>query len=664
MAEWTSSRSMKWLLGGAVAAALAACSGGGPTGPTAGTVASVQVTPAADTLISLGQTQQLTAVAQDAAGNVISGKTFSWQSSAPGVVSVDAASGVATGVANGAATITASVDGKSGQAAVAVLQQVAAVTVSPDTASLSAIGATRQFSAAVKDANGNAVTGVALIWLSSDHEVATIDTAGLATATGPGAATITAAARGVPGMAELAVTQTATRLAFSIEPSNAILDEAISPVVQVEVQDAALGRVAGARTAVTLAIGTDPGNGGQLVGSLTANAVDGIASFPGLTISNWGQGYTLVATANGLTAATSTAFDVTLGLVQLGKGASCGINRMGQAFCWGDNVYGEVGDGTTGNRSVPVPVAGGLSFAEIGSFVTPGNGANACGATTSGASYCWAGLVGDGTTGTHSVPWPTSFLSSVYEVEPGWAHTCAVTADHSAWCWGRDDFGQLGNNATAIYSSPALYPNQVVGGLAFQSVTTGYLHTCALTTGGTVYCWGYNSDGELGIGSTKPDSVPHQVGVGFAAVSAGFSNVCALASGGAAYCWGFNANGELGTGASSATPDSVPTAVAGGLTFATLSTGAFHTCGITTGGVTYCWGYNYDGEVGDGSTTERDAPVPVSGGLTFTSVVAGYFHTCGVTAGGAVYCWGLNDRGQLGDGTTTNSSVPVRVKGT
>ncbi len=652
------------LLGVALAAGLAAC-GGSTTEPTPGVVASVEVTPAADTLIALGQTQQLTAVAKDAAGTTIPGKTFAWATSAPGVVGVDASSGVVTGVANGAATITVSVDGKSAQATVTVAQQVATVTVSPDTGLLAAVGATRQFTAAAKDANNNAVAGVAFIWLSSNHAVATIDTTGKATAMGPGTVTITAAGRGIPGTAELAVTQAPAKLAFTVQPTGTVLDREISPVVQVEIEDASGARVAGARTAVTLAIGNDPGNGGRLNGSLTANAVDGIASFSGLTITNWGQGYTLAATATGLTQAVSAAFDVTLGLVTLEGGANCGITSTGRTFCWGDNAYGAVGDGTTTNRNVPVPVAGGLSFAMTSSFVTPYNGAHTCGATVGGAGYCWGtGYVGDGTTSTHAVPWSTGFGASINEVANGWAHTCVVAADSSAYCWGRDDFGQLGINGTFNALNPVLSPVKVVGGLAFQNVSAGYFHTCGITTGGTVYCWGENNYGQLGIGNTKNDSIPRSVAVNFASVSVGFSHTCALATGGAAYCWGYNADGEVGTGSTSTTADSLPMAVSGGLTFTTLSAGGLHTCALTASGAAYCWGSNSGGELGDGTITPRSAPVPVSGGLAFTTIVAGNSNSCGITTSGAVYCWGANNRGQLGDGTFTQSSVPVRVKGT
>lgn len=171
-------------------------------------VARVDVLPGADTMTALAQTRTFTAVAKDAQGNVISGKSFSWSSSAAGVASVDPATGVVTAVANGDATIRAGVEGVTGQATLTVAQQVATVTVSPGTASLTVIGSTQQFTAEARDANANLVADVAFLWLSSNHNVAVVSPTGLATGAGPGAAAIVAAGRGIPGLATLSVQPT------------------------------------------------------------------------------------------------------------------------------------------------------------------------------------------------------------------------------------------------------------------------------------------------------------------------------------------------------------------------------------------------------------------------------------------------------------------------
>src|SRR2546422_467471 len=146
----------------------------------------------------------------------------------------------------------------------------------------------------------------------------------------------------------------------------------------------------------------------------------------------------------------------------------------------------------------------------------------------------------------------------------------------------------------------------------------------------------------------------------FAAVSAGGYHTCGVTTAGTAYCWGDNTLGDgsvrIATGRTS------PVAVLGGLTFASVSAGRDHTCGVRTAGMAFCWGQNLDAELGDGTTTSRTSPVAVLGGLSFATASAAGVYTCGVTPGGAAYCWGLNDSGQLGDGTTTDRLSPVRVK--
>ncbi len=146
----------------------------------------------------------------------------------------------------------------------------------------------------------------------------------------------------------------------------------------------------------------------------------------------------------------------------------------------------------------------------------------------------------------------------------------------------------------------------------------------------------------------------------FARVSAEGAHTCGVTSGGAAYCWGYNGDGELGDGTTADRLSPVP--VGGGVSFAAVSAGdGGDTCGVTAGGAAYCWGDNSLGELGDGTTTNRSSPVLVAGGVSFAAVSAGDIHTCGVTAGGAASCWGLNSAGQLGDGTTTDRSSPVLV---
>jgi alpha-tubulin suppressor-like RCC1 family protein len=177
-----------------------------------------------------------------------------------------------------------------------------------------------------------------------------------------------------------------------------------------------------------------------------------------------------------------------------------------------------------------------------------------------------------------------------------------------------------------------------------------------------------NWGGTLGDGTSSGDrNIPVLVagGLGFASVRAGSQHTCGLTTGGAAYCWGRNLFGELGDGTPTSPENpanqNIPVLVSGGLSFASVSAGGFHSCGVTPGGDAYCWGGNRAGELGDGTFTDRNIPVLVSGGLSFASVSVGE-PTCGVTPGGEAYCWGPNGAGSLGDGTTTKSATPVRVR--
>jgi alpha-tubulin suppressor-like RCC1 family protein len=237
--------------------------------------------------------------------------------------------------------------------------------------------------------------------------------------------------------------------------------------------------------------------------------------------------------------------------------------------------------------------------------------------------------------------------------------SCSITDRGSAYCWGENKHGGLGNGSV-IDSIP---PVPVYGEHSFASVSAGSWSTCGVTTRGAAYCWGINEAGQLGNGSRIGSNVPEPVSGGytFTSVSVGWYNACGVTTGGAAYCWGLNQVGELGNG--SKTSSNIPVAVAGKLKLKSLSTGIVHTCGITTTSNAYCWGSNFLGQLGNGSNNNSTQPVPVSGGLTFDSISAGYRQTCGITTGGRAYCWGENKFGQLGDGSNTDRNAPVPVSG-
>lgn len=352
--------------------------------------------------------------------------------------------------------------------------------------------------------------------------------------------------------------------------------------------------------------------------------------------------------------------------VQVTQGAvhTCGITADDRAFCWGDNPFGELGDGTTTRRLVPRAVAGGLRFKAItaGTHFT-------CGLTTEDRAYCWGYNVyyqlGDGTTGTMQLtPSPVAGNRRFRQIRAGARHTCAVTFADVAFCWGENFYGQLGAVTEGFLQSNV--PLRVeTGGPVFRRILPGGSHTCALTATGVAYCWGDGRFGQLGNGTLTTTRTPTRVSGSrtYAQLTAGSFHTCGV-SAGKAYCWGDNGSGGLGDGTQ--TSRSVPTAVAGGLSFKGLSASFAYTCGITTADRAYCWGRNDQGQLGDGTFGPRKAvltPTKVLGGYSFTAIggmiLSG--HTCAVTPDRRAYCWGDNSRGQLGNGTTARSTRPVPV---
>ena len=364
---------------------------------------------------------------------------------------------------------------------------------------------------------------------------------------------------------------------------------------------------------------------------------------------------------------------------------TCGVTTDGNAYCWGDNFYGQLGTGSSGDAAGTAtsgPVSGNLSWVSVSA-----SGYQTCGLTLAGKAYCWGdntfGQVGNGTSGFSanvSVPTEvttTSTTTTWARIQTGNGHACATTYAGVAYCWGRNTSGQIGDSTSADRTTPGAVANALV----FASIATGGRHTCGITTTGGAHCWGSNSSGQIGDGTSgsasnraSPVAVYDDLGVSasWSALVVGGWHTCGLLSTGKAYCWGNNWSGQVGDGTSGngAYQRLGPVEVTGGLTFASLTAGSNHTCGVTNLGKGYCWGSSFSGQLGtglsgyqpSGSSQLSSVPVEVSGNRTWTSLTAGGYFTCGIAAGTA-YCWGANEAGQLGDGTTAERVTPVAVGG-
>ncbi|HJL15918.1 MAG TPA: AgmX/PglI C-terminal domain-containing protein [Sandaracinaceae bacterium LLY-WYZ-13_1] len=298
--------------------------------------------------------------------------------------------------------------------------------------------------------------------------------------------------------------------------------------------------------------------------------------------------------------------------IAAGHDHTCAVKESGEAFCWGRNLDGELGDGTGQNRRTPVPVRG---------------------------------------------------LTDVHQIAPGYQHTCALKRDGTVWCWGRNDHGQLGDGTTDPHATPV----QVQGVSDAIQVATGQYFSCALLRGGTAMCWGEGDEGRLGTGSDQPSPAPAEVAALTDAtqIDAGFEHACARKSDGTVWCWGADDNGQTGLPGDRRayfTPTQVPQLT--GIT--QVSTGGDNTCAVHEDGHLSCWGDVYRGKVGNGQsgTDPDDVESPFQLELTGVQEVGvGNYQVCARLESGAVQCWGDDGYGNLGAAERGDQAAPTEVFG-
>ncbi len=343
---------------------------------------------------------------------------------------------------------------------------------------------------------------------------------------------------------------------------------------------------------------------------------------------------------------------------------TCAVTSRGAVKCWGSNFAGALGDGTTTDRSAPVDVSGLTSGA---TEVTTGS-LHTC-AVVTGAAKCWGsnlgGKLGDGTTTNRLTPVDVVGLGSgVAQISAANNHTCALTPAGAVKCWGLNGAGQLGDANLPIAASTPVNVSGLGSGVA--QISTGFSHTCALTTTGAVKCWGLNSAGQLGDGTNVNRSAPVDVsglGSGVVQISAGSNHTCVLTTAGTVKCWGDNASGVLGDGTT--VNRSIPVDVSGlGSSVAQVSAGDLHTCALMAAGTAKCWGNNLSFQLGFTTINANQlTPMDVPGLSGIDQISPAFRHTCALV-GGVAKCWGADNIGQLGDGATGPArATPSDVSG-
>jgi alpha-tubulin suppressor-like RCC1 family protein len=400
---------------------------------------------------------------------------------------------------------------------------------------------------------------------------------------------------------------------------------------------------------------------------------------------------------NTATPPSNPALSIRFTSVSAGTDHACALDDQGRAWCWGSNFYGQLGVpiagcGNSGQTfacpALPTPINSTLRF----SAIATGTGFS-CGLLADGHAYCWGGDIFDqlGAAGTPSTtcgffpcsidPLPVSGGFTFTQIASGGSTTCGITTSSVGKCWG--DILALGRLLPpGIQSATPLSVTFASGDSIWDAIARpgSSVEGCGITDTHQAACWGDNSSGQLGngtvfAGAVSPLLVTTPPVLHGLAVGEDFA--CGLDASGAAYCWGSNRDGTIGNGTTLGTtacafPVTVecvpaPTAVVGGRQFASLSAGWRHVCGVITGtGDAYCWGFNESGAVGSGSRGASPftvtAPALVTGGIQFSAISAGDDFTCGLSTTGGIWCWGDNILGQLGGmGPPFFAFAPVRV---
>ena len=340
------------------------------------------------------------------------------------------------------------------------------------------------------------------------------------------------------------------------------------------------------------------------------------------------------------------------------------LKADGTLWAWGHNFAGQIGDGTTTDEYVPTPVLAGNGFIAVSA-----GGMHSLALQSDGTVWAWGynglGQLGDGTTTDRAIPGLVQGLPNVLTLAAGFYHNLALTAD-GVWAWGANDDGQLGEGTYGALDPYRTSPIQVLSGGGFVDIAAGVFSSFAIQADGRTWAWGANRFGSLGLGFAASNGifpVPTEYRSGYSLISAsqgGSVHTSVVKSDGSLWGWGDNYVGQLGNG----TTDQQPTAAYVGPGFVQVGAGGVHAAGLGPDGTLWAWGGNSNGQIGDGTTNAHISPVQIYVGKPIKQVSVGRFYTLALTTDGEAWGWGWNAYGQLGDGTSQNSRPSPLLIGT
>ena len=360
-----------------------------------------------------------------------------------------------------------------------------------------------------------------------------------------------------------------------------------------------------------------------------------------------------------------------LAAISGGNESNLALQTDGSAWAWGQNDEGQLGDGTNTNRNAPVRVSG-LSSGVVAVAAAEDNG---FALSADGTVRAWGnnavGTLGNGIAGNSNVPvgvvdsWFSSALSDVVAIASGGFHGMALKSDGTVWAWGTNGFGQLGQGSTPLASSIAVQVRGLDGGGHLSDVVAiakGRGHSLALKSDGTVWAWGHNIYGQLGDGTTTTRTTPVPVVSlsNVVAIACGIWHSLALKSDGTVWAWGWNALGQLGDGTT--TTSYTPVQVSGLSLGAAIAGGQAYSIALKSDGTVWTWGSNANGELGTGTGTDSRTPVQVSGLSSPSDIYGGGYHA-GTLASGAAATLTLGNLTQTYDGTPRAISVTTSPLG-